>query len=50
MSEGHRAMGPGFEEEKGRKGTEEEGLAQGSFAMAKVSVTIAAVLPCGLAG
>lgn len=50
MSEGHRAAGPGFGEGKGRKGREEEGLAQGSSAIAKPAVTIAALLPRGLAG
>lgn len=34
MSEGHRAMGPGFGERKRRKRTEEEGLARGSSAIA----------------
>lgn len=50
MSEGHRAVGPGFGEGKGRKGTEEEELAQGSSAIANPAVTIAALLPRGLAG
>lgn len=50
MSEGHRAMGPGFGEGKGRKGKEEEELAQGSSAIANPTVTIAALLPRGLAG
>lgn len=43
-------MGPGFGEGKGRKGTEEEGLTQGSSAIAKPAVTIAALLPRELAG
>lgn len=46
----HRFARPGFEERKGRKGMEEEGLAQGSSGIAKLAVTIAALLPLGLAG
>lgn len=42
-------MGRGREGRKG-KGKEEEGLVQGSSAITKAAVTIAALLPRGLAG
>lgn len=50
MIECHRFVRLGFGEGKGRKGMEEEGLAQGSSAITKLAVTIAALLPRGLAG
>lgn len=37
-------MGPGFGEGKGKE-AEEDGLAQGSAAIAKLAITIAALLP-----